>query len=631
MLHTHLDNTYDSLVPLAEVDDWREVQSLRTNVDRVWIGECSLQTPTVALSLVSLQIHIYQPSPSASSSNLMTNGDDDDDGGAGGDDSGVSAATIVQLPAVELEGVWDSLVYEGQVKERLLGYIYSTILFGDAAVDFNIVTWNRVVLLHGPPGTGKTSLCRALAQKLSIRLSDRYDRGQLVEINSHSLFSKWFSESGKLVQKLFAGINDMVDDEQTFVVVLIDEVESLTAARAGAMSGKEPSDALRVVNALLTQLDKLKHRKNCLVMTTSNLSGAIDVAFIDRADIKQYIGLPPAQAVYWILQSCLKEIMRAGLIPPVLLHDWQAIELFRSTSSAHTDRHRKCSSALYDLAFLCHAQKMSGRTLRRLPVLSHARFIGMTLQGAGKPEMEVWLSAMSSSSPCPTMRFPPEVVSLIVEQVRLTIRSEREAIGHTRIGSAVSASTLACALVSREWADASIPHLYFPNLELDFSFENYQSLVVALERNAWCLPLVRRVEARLLDGEEAESQWVARRCDARNDELRAQWVAMGEGLDGEDALEAYWQWSEGEMRDEWTVAVDEASPETLWCTTFQGVEDQCAAFYALLGLFTNLEHLGVTDFPHGPSRPLALAASPTDAVLGNLKSLAIIGRPVTLE
>ena len=32
---------------------------------------------------------------------------------------------------------------------------------------------------------------------------------------------------------------------------------------------------MQVVNALLTQLDKLKHRKNCLIMTTSNLSEAI--------------------------------------------------------------------------------------------------------------------------------------------------------------------------------------------------------------------------------------------------------------------------------------------------------------------------------------------------------------------
>lgn len=71
------------------------------------------------------------------------------------------------------------------------------------------------------PGTGKTSLCKALAQKLSIRLSSRYAYGKLVEINSHSLFSKWFSESGKLVQKLFAGIREMLEDEESFVCVLI--------------------------------------------------------------------------------------------------------------------------------------------------------------------------------------------------------------------------------------------------------------------------------------------------------------------------------------------------------------------------------------------------------------------------
>ncbi len=85
----------------------------------------------------------------------------------------------------------------------------------------------RMVLLHGPPGTGKTSLCKGLAQKLAILHNDRYSDPKFVEINAHSLFSKWFSESGKLVQKLFAQVTDLCDDDEALVVVLIGKHERI--------------------------------------------------------------------------------------------------------------------------------------------------------------------------------------------------------------------------------------------------------------------------------------------------------------------------------------------------------------------------------------------------------------------
>lgn len=66
--------------------------------------------------------------------------------------------------------------------------------FARHKVNTNIISYNRLILLHGLPGTGKTSICKALAQKLSIRLSKQYNFFEFIEINSHNLLSKYFSE-----------------------------------------------------------------------------------------------------------------------------------------------------------------------------------------------------------------------------------------------------------------------------------------------------------------------------------------------------------------------------------------------------------------------------------------------------
>eukprot|EP01062_Namystynia_karyoxenos_P036668 TRINITY_DN2671_c0_g1_i1.p1 TRINITY_DN2671_c0_g1~~TRINITY_DN2671_c0_g1_i1.p1 ORF type:complete len:571 (+),score=208.94 TRINITY_DN2671_c0_g1_i1:110-1822(+) len=307
------------------------------------------------------------------------------------------AGEVLKLPNRALLGLWESLWFDdpaetmvhpkwcGQLKYSLVRSAEASLHLSDKGVDRSLIAWNNVLLFYGPPGTGKTSICKALAQKLAIRLRKRYSAGaQLIEVNTHSLFSKYYSESGKLVMKLFAHIREIAEDANTLVFLLIDEVESLAAARSGAMSSSEPSDSIRVVNAMLTQLDHLRAYPNVITLCTSNITEAVDLAFIDRADVKRYVGPPGLSARYGVLSTSVAELCQKGVVhgaPPTLLRPGQQLQ-----------------PAEHQLLELCRGlDGLSGRFLRKLPYLAAALTSSFSPDSPGVPLAE-FISAMEQAA-----------------------------------------------------------------------------------------------------------------------------------------------------------------------------------------------------------------------------------------
>ncbi|KAI7492558.1 hypothetical protein KC357_g1209 [Hortaea werneckii] len=326
------------------------------------------------------------------------------------DDEG-QKARILPLPNVALKDAWNSLVFDDRLPALLLRYLVRMLgMVKQPSLNLASFNWNRLCLLHGPPGSGKSTFCRALAQKLSIRLNDVFPKATLVEVNTNSMLSKYFGESGKLIGAMFEKVHAMAQDPAALICVIIDEIETIAGSRERSTTGGECNDGLRATNQLLTALDRLRFLPNVIVLCTSNLTTAIDQAFLDRVDIKQLIPCPSPTAVYEIFRSCLNEMVRSSIVTEDRVvtasnnstHELrprravtriqrnvpspQPVQDPMSTRSPSqepvtmptysemfvhfTTRPQSPGSRVWNLAQRCHG--LSGRTLRRLPILGLA-------------------------------------------------------------------------------------------------------------------------------------------------------------------------------------------------------------------------------------------------------------------
>ena len=149
------------------------------------------------------------------------------------------------------------------------------------------------ILLHGPSGTGKTLLAKAVAKE---------SEANFISVRGPEVLSKWVGESERGVREIFRRAR-----QASPCIIFFDEIDALVPARGG---GGDSMVTERIVSQLLTELDGIQALKGVIVMAATNRLDIVDPSIIrpGRIDKLLYIPLPDKKAREEILSIHTKDI-----------------------------------------------------------------------------------------------------------------------------------------------------------------------------------------------------------------------------------------------------------------------------------------------------------------------------------
>jgi len=133
------------------------------------------------------------------------------------------------------------------------------------------------VLLHGPPGTGKTMLAKAVAN---------HTDATFIKMAGSELVRKFIGEGSRLVRDLFA-----LAEEREPSIIFIDEIDAIASKRTDSKTSGD-AEVQRTMMQLLSEMDGFEERGEVRILAATNRFDMLDRAILRPGRFDRLIEVP---------------------------------------------------------------------------------------------------------------------------------------------------------------------------------------------------------------------------------------------------------------------------------------------------------------------------------------------------